>query len=78
MLKCSDNNKEDTILTCFVNAVRKYGLPSRVRTDRGLENVGIAQYMIESRGTNRGSLIAGKACITRGSAGCGGTFMKVS
>ena len=61
MLKCSDNNKADTILTCFVDAVRKYGLPSRVRTDKGLENVGIAQYMIENRGTSRGSLIAGKS-----------------
>ena len=28
VLKCSDN-KADTILTCFVDAVRKYGLTSR-------------------------------------------------
>ena len=61
MLKCSDNNKADRILTCSVDAVTKYGLPSRVRTDKGLENVGIAQYMIENRGTSRGSLIAGKS-----------------
>ena len=48
------------VLACFVSAVNEYGLPSRIRTDKGLENVGIAQFMIQNRGTNRGSVIAGK------------------
>ena len=61
MLQCSDNNKADTVLACFVSAVNEYGLPSRIRTDKGLENVGIAQFMIQNRGTNRGSVIAGKS-----------------
>ena len=61
MLHCSDNNKAETILTCFQDAVNEFGLPSRIRTDKGLENVGIAQFMIQNRGTNRGSVIAGKS-----------------
>lgn len=61
MLKCSDNNKANTVLTCFCHAVQEYGLPSRIRIDKGLENAGIAQYMIEKRGTGRASVIAGKS-----------------
>ena len=35
--------------------------PSRVRTDQGLQNVKIADYMISKRGVNRGSAITGKS-----------------
>ena len=61
MLVCTNNNKADTLLSCFVDAVTEYGLPSRVRTDKGLENVRIADYMIEKRGRNRGSIITGRS-----------------
>ena len=61
MLKCTDTNNADTLLTCFLEAVNTYGLPSRVRTDKGLENVKIADYMISRRGVNRGSAITGKS-----------------
>lgn len=61
MLVCTNNNKAETLLSCFVNSVSEYGLPSRVRTDKGLENVRIADYMIEKRGTDRGSIITGRS-----------------
>jgi len=61
MLKCANNNRAVTLLHQFITAVETYGLPSRVRTDKGLENVGIADYMIAKRGPNRGSIIAGKS-----------------
>lgn len=55
------NNKSETQLSCFVNSVSEYGLPSRVRTDKGLENVRIPDYGIEKRGTDRGSIISGRS-----------------
>lgn len=60
-LECITNNKSCTILTCFIKGVEYYGLPSRVRSDQGMENVLVADYMINKRGENRGSMITGKS-----------------
>ena len=61
MLKCTNTNNADTLLMCSLEAVNTYRLPSRVRTDQGLENVKIAAYMMSRRGVNRGSAITGKS-----------------
>lgn len=56
-LHCSDNNRSSTMLQEFQKAVQTYGLPSRVRTDQGLENVDVARLMLEERGFGRGSIL---------------------
>ena len=44
-----------------MEAIQRYNLPSRVRSDRGLENIAVGRFMIEARGTNRGSIITGNS-----------------
>ena len=46
-LKCSDNNRASILLSVFTSAVQKHGLPERVRTDLGGENVDVWRYMVE-------------------------------
>ena len=45
-IQCSTNNRAETVFSTFHNGVSPYELPSRVRTDKGGENVAIAQYML--------------------------------
>lgn len=58
-LHCCSNNKAATVLSLFKQAVKEYGLPSRVRTDQGLENVEVAKVMLMERGLDRGSILVG-------------------
>ena len=41
-IKCSTNNKAETMYTAFMKGVQRFGLPSRVRTDQGRENIEVA------------------------------------
>ena len=62
-LKCSTNNLVSTVLDCFVQVVRSFGLPSRVRSDKGGENVDVARYTLSRplQGPDRGRHIAGRS-----------------
>ena len=45
-LQCSNNNRADTVLRIFKEAVNIYGLPSRIRCDAGGENVEVSQFLL--------------------------------
>lgn len=60
-LKCNNNNKSETVLSHFYEATEKFGIPNRVRGDRGGENIKVAEWMIRQKGINRGSYIGGKS-----------------
>ena len=60
-LHCHNNNKAETAFTEFSTVVNVYGLPSRVRTDKGMENAQSAWFMLQRRGPDHGSIIAGRS-----------------
>jgi len=55
-VKCSPNNRASTVYELFLSSVQQFGLPSRVRSDQGRENILVAQHMLEHRGDGRGRM----------------------
>lgn len=60
-LKCSTNNTALTVLKYFVQATCLYGLPSRVRSDRGGENTLVALLMNLLQGQGHARHITGQS-----------------
>ena len=52
-LRASTNNQANTVLQCFLDAVRSLGLPSRVKCDRGGENVMVSEFLLNHPGHGR-------------------------
>lgn len=60
-LSCNTNNRSSTVMELFRESIREYGIPSRVRSDKGGENVLVCEFMVSYRGPGRGSHIAGSS-----------------
>lgn len=63
-LRASTNNTAPTVLKSFLEATEKYGWPSRVRADKGGENLAVGRAIEQYHGNNkkRGLFIQGKSC----------------
>eukprot|EP00794_Sanderia_malayensis_P018465 gene18465-20317_t len=59
-LSCCNKNQALTALHCFMSVVQIFGVPLKVRADKGVENWDIARFMVNTRGVGQGSFIAGK------------------
>ena len=60
-LRCFDNNQASTILDLFVEGVSQFGLPDRVRSDCGRENVDVWRFMISTHHRDFSSVITGSS-----------------
>ena len=60
-LHASDNNQANSVYRLFRHAVGVCGWPSRLRCDRGGENIDVAQAMIEARGTGQRRILVGSS-----------------
>lgn len=59
-MRATNNNRPATVLSLFLSATERYGVPLRVRGDHGFENVWVASFMDHVRGKGRGSYIWGR------------------
>ncbi|XP_073720642.1 uncharacterized protein [Misgurnus anguillicaudatus] len=60
-LRAADNNRSDTTLSFFSQAVEKFGCPLKVQANHGGENNGVARLMFTVRGSDSNCFIADKS-----------------
>ena len=57
---CSSTNKyASTVLSLFLNGVSRFGLPDKVCSDHGGENIDVWCYMLASHNNNPDCVLAG-------------------
>ena len=45
-LYCANNNKATSVVSYFSHAVNTFGLPDKIRSDKGGENVDVKRYVL--------------------------------
>ena len=49
-LHCCNNNRSETVRNLFQEKVESFYWPCRVRSDQGMENIGVARLMLDKFG----------------------------
>lgn len=60
-VKCADNNRAPTVLQFFSDGIAQFGLPDKVRSDHGGENVGVWRLMIAAHNRDYSCVITGSS-----------------
>ena len=60
-IKCTNNNKSETVLQQFMSDIEKYGLPQRIRSDHGGENIEVWRYMLQAYHGDTSRVITGSS-----------------
>lgn len=60
-IRCSTNNFASTVLSVFQEGVGKFGLPNRVRSDHGGENIEVWKYMLQTHNNNSDCVLTGSS-----------------
>ncbi len=58
-LKCSTNNRADTVLQQFLLGAERFRVPLRIRTDHGTENIEVARWMLDHFGVVNRPVLTG-------------------
>lgn len=57
----ASDNTAATAYASFLIGIKRYGIPERVRTDKGMENTKIAEFMLQHHGIEKKSHITGRS-----------------
>lgn len=60
-IHCSDNNRANTVLQAFNSGVMRFGLPKKVRSDHGGENIEVWRYMLSAHNGDSRCIITGSS-----------------
>ena len=60
-LKCANDNKASTVVSFFSHAASKFGLPAKVRSDKGGENIDVWRYMLHYNDMQSSCVITGSS-----------------
>ena len=60
-LKCANNNRASTVISYFSEAVSTFGIPDKVRSDKGGENVDVWRFMLQQNDMQSSCVITGSS-----------------